>query len=418
APPGGGPPPSGQEPTILMITPENYTRPLRQGEVLTVKMTATPGGQAHFNIGVELRQIEMTEDQPGIYRGQYTVAAGEQQIDRAIRGYLKIGNQNATPVSSDVRVSLDAVPPTITSFLPQRGANLTTRQPTIQVSYTDGEGVGIDLKSVTLRIGDQDVTSQCIVTEESLTYYSPALTDGQYDVHCRVQDLAGNQVGANWRFTVAAGDQPATIESVTHTPPGVVLGIGDTLTVTMRAQPQGRSANFEIVGLRQGLPMQRQGGPNSALWQGVYTVVAGDQVQNATIRAYFEDQAGRVWQLEDQQPVTINARVKTQLNITAPRDGAHVSDVFELAGTNIPNRKVYYKVTYVGRSKILNARTTGAVAEGAVKARADGTWEVQIDTSAVRHNPLLRSIEQFNITCELRGQNEKVIQKAAISVLP
>ncbi len=40
-----------------MIAPEDYTRPLKQGEILTVKMTATPGGQAYFNIG---RRGEMT----------------------------------------------------------------------------------------------------------------------------------------------------------------------------------------------------------------------------------------------------------------------------------------------------------------------------------------------------------------------
>ncbi len=421
APPGEAPPPPPDEeiaPQILMIAPEGYTRPLRQREVLHVRMQGTAGGQATFDIGDAHTGIEMTENPAGVYRGEYRVARNEETINAVIRGHLVVDGTAAQPVDAEDRVSLDAVSPTVTEHLPAQGQALATDRPTIQCTYDDGEGTGVDPNSVRLAVAGTDVTASALITETALTYYSPALAEGEVSARLTATDGAGNPVEQDWSFLIRAEEAPSAISSVTHVPPGAVLGEGDTLTVMLQAEPRGRGASFDIEGFRADLPMTRQGGPASRTWEGSYDVKVGDLIRNARIVGHFVDRNGTSHSLEDQQRVTINARVRTRLAVTSPTDGAQVPEVFNLEGTCVPTRKVYYDVGYEGRSKLGGIEVTGRVTQGYVKVADDGTWSVEIDTGPIRRNLLLRSVESFQITCTLRGQGDKVVEQVDLTVTP
>lgn len=421
APPREAPPPPPEEqavPQILTMAPVGYTRPLRQGEVLHVRMQGTPGGQATFDIGDAHADLPMTEGPAGVYRGQYRVPRNEETVSAAIGGHLTVDGTAAQPAEAEDRVSLDAVGPTVTEYLPAQGRRLATDRPTIQCTYDDGEGTGIDPDSVRLTVAETDVTTSALITETALTYYSPALPEGEVSVRLAATDAAGNPVQQAWSFSVRAPEVPSAISSVTHVPPGAVLGQGDTLTVMLQVEPRGRSASFDVEGFKTDIPMARQGGPASRIWEGSYEVQVGDLIRNAKIVGHFVDRDGTSHSLEDQQPVTINARVRTRLAVTSPTDGAQVAETFDLEGTCVPNRRVYYDVTYEGRSRVGGIEVTGRVTQGYVKAAADGTWSAEIDTAPVRGNLLLRSVESFHITCTLRGQGDKIVEQVDLSVTP
>ena len=419
APPGTPPPPPATGPQIYMIGAEGYTKPLKQGETLIVRLQGSPGGTATFDIGTAVAGLKLIENPAGTYAGSYRVKRNDEIVDAPLVGHLTVGGQAAPLVQSEDAVSLDAIAPVVENFVPERDAVLTTNRPVIQVLYNDGNGVGVDPQAVTLDIGGEDLTPDCHIADESLTYYAPELPDGQYTARFRGMDLAGNPFAAlDWQFTIDTHTAPSAITAVSHAPAGVVLNRGDTLTVTLFAQARGRSASFDIVGLQEGIAMTRRGGQNSKEWGGTYTIKPGDNLAEATIRGHFVDQDGRAHQLDDPQPLSINARIETDLTIAAPADGATVEETFELTGKGVPRRSVSYEVTYEGRSRLLGARVTGKVQEGQVKPDANGDWSATIDTRAARGNVLLRAIDKFIIKCTTPGGPGMAGQATDITVKP
>jgi hypothetical protein len=419
APPGTPPPPPQTGPQIFMIGAEGYTRPLKQGETLTVKLQGTPGGAATFDIGTAVSNLKLTENPAGIYAGSYRVKRADEIVDAHLVGHLTAGGKDAPLAQSEDPVSLDAVAPTVDEYVPARDAVLNTNRPVIQVTFHDGNGVGVDLQSLTLHIGGADVTDDCMIGEEILTYYSPEMPDGTHRAHFRGADLAGNELTElHWDFTIDTKTAPSAITAVSHAPAGVTLAKGDELTVTLFAQARGKSASFDIVGLKDGIAMTRQGGQNSKEWRGTYVVKAGDNVADAVVRGRFVDKDNAAHQLDDPQRIAINTRTQADLVIAAPTNGATVDEVFTLSGTAAIRRNVSYEVTYEGRSRLLGARVTGAVQQGQVKSDAAGNWTVQIDTRAVRDNVLLKSIDQFIVKCTMAGAAGQPARTKQIAVKP
>lgn len=420
APAGPAPPPPPEAgPRILMIGPENYTRPLRQNETLTVKMEGTPGGQATFDVGTAVLGQKMVEGPKGVYRGAYRVKATDEVVNAYVIGHLTVGGKEAPIAQSESTVTLDAIKPTIESYVPTRDAVLNTNRPVVQVIYSDGNGAGVDIRSVTLHIGGENLTSRAHVSESSLTYYAPEMPDGQYKVHFRGADLAGNQfTELHWQFTIDTKSSTSPIHAVAHAPAGVVLTTGDKLVVGLYAEPRGRSASFDIVGLRTDIAMTREGDENSGQWRGEYTVRAGDKVADAIIRATFVDRNGKTYQMEDPQRVTIDAQTPVKLVIQQPTNGATVPEVFDLSGIAGKRRTVTYEVTYQGRLRVLGTSVTGPVQSGQVKADANGNWAVSVDTRAVRGNPLLARVDQFTIKCVMLDRNGNPAEEVTISVKP
>jgi len=415
---GGAPQPSGGG-EIKSIRTEGYTRPLRAGQTLTAVMAGTPGGQATFDIGGERLAIPMAEDQAGVYRGRYNVQADDEIVEAPLIGHLIVRGAPSPDRASTDRVSLDSVAPKVRTVVPRRNADLAIDTPTIQGSFDDGNGTGIDRDSVTLTVRGRDVTREAIVTEDSVTYYSPDLSLGEVPVRVRVADLAGNETETAWRFRLIAGERDRFIHSVTHLPGGIVLGVGDTLVVTMRTQRGGRKAWFAIQGLhgiRRDHPMTRRAGRDYDLWQSTYRVEPGDVLRNAHLTGWFVDQRGVTHSREDPEPVDIVAREK--LVVHRPADGARVPTEFQIVGTALPGRRLDIEVRYEAHWVWFNAPTSGLVAQRRITVGSDGRWSVRIDTGPVRRNPSLAGIERFRINCELRGLAGAVIDVAKLSVFP
>ncbi|GAB4451696.1 MAG: hypothetical protein OHK0029_01340 [Armatimonadaceae bacterium] len=68
---------SQAEALIQEISYEPKGQTLEPGDVLTVRMTAKPNGQAVFNVGGTVTGRPMQEVSPGVYQGSYTVKKGD-----------------------------------------------------------------------------------------------------------------------------------------------------------------------------------------------------------------------------------------------------------------------------------------------------------------------------------------------------
>ena len=77
----GEPPPAEGEDDQIKL---NTAGPLRAGDMLTVLFKAAPGGQAWFTVPGARANIPMTETEPGLYRGDYTIRQGDIVIRQPI----------------------------------------------------------------------------------------------------------------------------------------------------------------------------------------------------------------------------------------------------------------------------------------------------------------------------------------------
>jgi len=96
----------------------------------------------------------------------------------------------------------DNTDPTITGLTPASGSTANTGRPAIGAGFSDDYS-GIDVNSVSIKVGATDVTAQATVTETGVTYTPPSdLADGDYTVVVEVSDRSGNEATATWTFKV------------------------------------------------------------------------------------------------------------------------------------------------------------------------------------------------------------------------
>ncbi|MDI6771177.1 MAG: copper amine oxidase N-terminal domain-containing protein [bacterium] len=174
--------------------------PLGVGATLIVTLRGTPGGTAWFDVGRLERGVSMAEGPSGIYTGRYTVRAGDATLQAAVTAYLRLAG-NETSRTGD-RVTVDGLPPEFTRRVPEPGAVVVDRQPTIFLGLADRGPAGIDQGSLRLWVNGREV-HRVAVTETS-AQYTPAepLPFGRNQVQARIADFARNESTTSWTFTV------------------------------------------------------------------------------------------------------------------------------------------------------------------------------------------------------------------------
>lgn len=180
--------------------------PLGAGATLIVTLRGTPGGTAWFDIGRLERGVSMAEGPSGIYTGRYTVRAGDAALQAAVTAHLRLAGSETSRTGD--RVTVDGLPPEFTRRIPEPGAVVVDRQPTIILGLADRGPAGIDLGSVRLWLNGREA-HRVAVTETS-AQYTPAepLPFGRNQVQARIADFARNESTARWTFTVESTRTP------------------------------------------------------------------------------------------------------------------------------------------------------------------------------------------------------------------
>lgn len=185
----------------------NDRGPLGVGATLIVTLRGTPGGTAWFDIGRLERGVSMVEGPSGVYTGRYAVRADDAALQAAVTAYLRLAG-NETSRTGD-RVTVDGLPPEFTRRVPEPGAVVVDRQPTIFLGLADRGPAGINLGSLRLWVNGREV--QRVAVTETSAQYTPAepLPFGRNQVQARIADFARNESTTSWTFTV----------ELTRTPP-------------------------------------------------------------------------------------------------------------------------------------------------------------------------------------------------------
>jgi hypothetical protein len=310
----------------------------------------------------------MRETTAGVYVGSFTVPNGLNIRGATLLASLKRGNTASPVIQAGEAITVDAVGPQFENLSPAAGASLPPGKPLVYATYSDA-GTGVASDATRLLLNGNDVTADATVTEAFFSYRPAAdLPAGRYTVTAVARDRAGNENRKEWGFTVAANEN--LIQSLTVSPQARTLEPGDVLTVRLAAAPGG-TARFSIGGVATNRPMTEE---PAGVYVGTYTVKKGESLAQAPVTATFTSASGRTVTQSAEQSVTIAAGAPEKPTIVSPKAGAAVGGRVTVTGRAAPGATVRYSLRYEGVLLVLPAG--GTIAEGEVKADAQGNWTI------------------------------------------
>jgi hypothetical protein len=119
-----------------------------------------------------------------------------------VYGHLSAGGV-ATTQEAVNKISAATIAPQITDIAPAGGQVVNNNKPSIYATFAAPTDLGIDPRTVTLKVNGKDVTSSVTRTSSFVTYTSGVpLPDGQVNVTVAVADFAGNEASRSWTFTI------------------------------------------------------------------------------------------------------------------------------------------------------------------------------------------------------------------------
>lgn len=218
---------------------------IEPGAELKFSLAGIPGAQVDFDIPGVAQNVPMREVRPGVYEGSYTVKRLDNLApSRPIVATMRLGERAATQALTQPLIA-DARPPVIRHLSPREGDTIVGRGATVSGTFDDAGGLGVDPKSVRLRLSGRDVTARSQITPQHFTYRAD-LPAGRHTVDVAASDLAGNAVRRSWNFDVAAAVAavPATVSlQVTSHTNNAQVGSGATVV-------QGRTAPGAFVDVK------------------------------------------------------------------------------------------------------------------------------------------------------------------------
>jgi hypothetical protein len=176
--------------------------PLRQGQKLYVTMRGTPGGLAAYDIGPYVTNQQLTESQPGVYTGSYTIPRGVNFARAPIFGHLNVHGSDAPQAESAATATVSTEPPSIVDFAPDNGTTVNNSRPSIYATFSSGT-VDVNSSTERLEVNGHDVTSSSTRSARFI-YYTPGVDVPRGPVHVTVwvSDAAGNTAKRSWTFFV------------------------------------------------------------------------------------------------------------------------------------------------------------------------------------------------------------------------
>lgn len=359
--------------TISAIT-HDARDALRAGEVLTVVLRGTAGGEATFDIFGVVSDVPLREVSSGTYRGTYVVRQGDNVLNGAIFGHLRVGRRDATIAQADTAVTIDTLVPIIMRRFPQPESTVNNTRPNILIVFQDRGGSGINPAAVRLLVNGNDITGRAAVADSAVAYNPPGPLSGRVTVRLILRDRAGNRIDDRYAFTIGRVEA-ALIRAVTVNPT-TPLRAGEVFTVTLVGEPRGQ-ASFTIEGIAHNVPMT-EAADQPGVYFGSYRIRGGDSALNSRVLVQLirGDMVSRV---EATARLTIVAVGVAPPVVTAPAAGSRVGAPLVIRGKATPGYQVVVRIDY--RGTVLVFGLQGTYGEVTATADAAGNWQVTVDPS-------------------------------------
>lgn len=400
-------PPIEQAPNILTVAAANYTKALKAGDTLTIRVTGEPNAdRVTASIGNVIRDVRLDERAPGVYTRTVTIEPNTNVTKARIVAQMRLNGQDSPAVESTLRVTIDTRPPSFTALIPGDETELLERNPTLEAAYTDRGGSGVDTESVQLFVNGTDVTRRATITNTRVSYNAQRLPLGQVVARVEVADLAGNIASAEWTMTIAeatttvtqyvkhdatrplrAGQRLNLVGKFADTPSKLEWYLGNTLISTAMVKDAASDEYRTSYSID----------PEDAL--GEYSV---------SVRVYTATHQSQV--LFAATPVRVVAQATT-FTITSPRDQTKAPVPLVVTGRATPGVQVRVTVVYSGQALFVKVKGE-QLYRAILTADTRGVWETPpIDTDA-----LLVKIDTYTIIADLLDDHENVSNTKTITL--
>jgi hypothetical protein len=323
-------------------------RPVAAGVQINVEVRGTAGARGTFDLSPRLRNLPLREEQPGIYRGTYTVRAGDDVLNSFVTARLAgAGAANEDVAQSRDPLTIDTVPPRVIDFTPRNGSIVNDARPTFiaGVADTGGSGLASARLTITPTNGATFELPMTVVPPSRAQVTLDRPLSGRIAIRVTVTDAAGNSSESNGAVTLQA--RAGAITSVVHdaTRP---LRRGSTLTVDMRADQGGR-ATFDLLDERGQIVAQRvpMTEVNPGRYRGTQILQDLPNADSLRVRARYDDGGGAIDTLEAANPVPI-ARDARDFSITSPTAEDAAGTSVTVRGRGTPGALVDVSVTAKG----------------------------------------------------------------------
>lgn len=206
-------PPSFQAPTVVAavspplrierfaVAPVGRAEP---GADLLFRLSGMPGASASFDIPGVVSNVPMRELRPGYYEGTYTIRR-QDNLGAAglVTATLRAGDNRIASAALSQPLIVDNRPPQIANLMPREGETVPRGATLVSGSFDDGNGTGVDPRSVRIVVSGRDVTFLAQITPREFAFQG-SLPVGRHTVEVVAADRAGNVVQKTWSFDVGA----------------------------------------------------------------------------------------------------------------------------------------------------------------------------------------------------------------------
>jgi len=218
--------------TEIYAVAHDAARLLRQGDILTIRVNATPGADlVTAAVGNAITGVRLNEREPGRYVGEVTIGPDIVVNDAPVYASLREGN-TVREAQSVQRVTIDTRPPQYTLYIPE-AEETYSREYALGASFGDDDS-GIDPRAVRLLLNGRDVTVWAAISDRDLRYNAVDLPIGVSTFRLELTDRAGNVTAREWQVVVL--DKPPLILAVNHDAADM-LKLGDELNIRVIGTP-------------------------------------------------------------------------------------------------------------------------------------------------------------------------------------
>ena len=343
-----------QQEVVIYSVIHNSEAPLGPGEVITVTLVGTSGCSAFFDIGENIVDIPMSEINPGVYEGTYTVKNTDEGKNLTVKGELIKDNSGAATFEAEKKVSIGAVVENVAIYAVTHNATEPLLPGDIfevtLVGDPDGNAsfnIGEDIKNIPMKEIQPGVYKGTYTVKNT-----DSITDGIILGNLTKSGVSAPQAQATKPVSLGISEPVVTedikVYSFSHDATGP-LKVGDELKVILVGIPGGK-ASFDISNFRAGFPMEET---QPGVYQGVYKVTGGDSVTEGILIGHLSKGGNISPAVEASAPVTISG-VSPKVKEVYPADEAVIK-------TDRPN--IY--ITFDGeKGTIINPDTVKLMVDG------------------------------------------------------
>jgi hypothetical protein len=366
----------------LTLVETDATGPFKTGSRLTVTARATAGQVVTFSVGTKIQNVAMNEipDQPGNYRGTYTVKRGDDVLEARVTARLMGASNFEDTLQSENAITIDTIAPRLIGSFPSDGARINVARPNIVIFADDLGGSGLSSATIELVTGSAANPTRTnvpatVAPPTSINAVPPIALSGNVRVNATILDKAGNPLTTSFSFNVTP-TTVGTVNSITHGATRAVIS-GEEVPIELRSTPGGGAA-FEVRSntgaiLARDIPMIEDN-EDPGRYTATYRIPDG-VTGPLRVTGKFTPGDGTFTTSETTAPINVlPSATPTKLTVESPANGSTAQNPLILRGKAAPNAQVEVNITALG-TQLYVFEYREDLGKSQVRADANGNWQ-------------------------------------------